>query len=139
MNNYISMIALLSASLLSACATTKVPYPQAYQTQVIQTWVGQDAAALWESWGPPVRTEKASNGYEYQVYQQRIPKAAGPSNAELDLAFAQSSDPDCVTYFIVDPKAKKVRAAHWRGSSCPVKAPIEKALRSKGVPEPTGF
>lgn len=138
MNKYKTMIALC-AGLLSACATITPPYPQAYQTQVINTWVGQDVSALWESWGPPVRTEKASNGYEYQVYQQRIPKAAGPSNAELDIAFAKSSDPNCVTYFIVDPKDKKIRAAHWRGYSCPVQAPSNKALLPRAVPEPIGF
>lgn len=128
MKTYKTTTALLCAGLLSACATLGTPYPQAYQTQVIQTWVGQDVSALWESWGPPARTEKASNGYEYQVYQQRVPKAAGTSNAELDLAFAKSSDPNCVTYFIVNPKDKKVHAAHWRGSSCPVQPPSNKAL-----------
>ncbi len=139
----IRLTALCVAVLMSACATTTTPYPQAYHTQVIQTWVGQDVATLWESWGPPVRSEVASNGYEYQVYQQRIPKPAGPSSSELDLAFAKSSDPNCLTYFIVDPKAKQIRAAHWRGRSCPVAAPGEKALlpkpMSKKIPEPTGF
>jgi len=139
----IRLTALCVAALVGACATMTTPYPQAYHTQVIQTWVGQDVATLWESWGPPLRTDKSSNGYEYQLYQQRIPKPAGASTSELDLAFAKSSDPNCQTYFIVDPKTRKIGAAHWRGRSCLVNPPSEKALLPKAmiktIPEPTGF
>ncbi len=134
------LASLTAATLLSACVTTSsTPYPQAYHTQAIQTWVGRDTIELWASWGPPARTSKAANGYEYQIYEQRIPKPAGVSDPALDTVYAQSSDPGCVTYFIVDPKTTKVRAAHWRGRTCPVAQPAGRVAITRGAPQPTGF
>lgn len=134
---HISRLSLIVASLLlGACATT--PYASAQHTQVIKTWIGQEPAALWESWGPPTRKLVASNGNEYQVYFQKPARPAPGATGIADPQEPIVSDPNCETYFVVDRQTRRIAAARWRGSGCQSAETfsIRQILR---IPQPTGF
>lgn len=126
-----------AAVLLAACAP--IPnYPEAYHTQVVETWIGQDVSKLWESWGPPVRQAVAANGVQYHIYQQRIGRPANAGVTTADMRVATSTDPNCVTYFAVDPKTQVIRLANWRGTSCALHPPRSFGTAERPV-QPTGF
>jgi hypothetical protein len=129
--------AMLAAALATACVSTP-SQREAWHTQVIQTWVGQDSAALWASWGPPLRQVRAADGVEYHVYQQRIGKPYGQVDAQTELLFAQSSDPQCTSFFAIEPGTQRISRAIWRGSRCPLYPPQERSLLPRSI-QPTGF
>lgn len=127
----------LAAGLLGACVAVP-PAEQAYHTRVIETWVGNTASALWLSWGPPARQLTASNGIRFDIYTQRIGKPAGADDPALDRAYAAASDPNCLTYFAVDPKTDRIQLARWRGTSCQLHAPQAGVDGQRSI-QPTGF
>lgn len=125
------------AAVMAGCASAPSPR-EAWHTQVIQTWVGKSSAELWASWGPPLRQAKAADGVEYHIYQQRIGKPYGEVDKQTELLFAQSSDPQCTTYFAIDPRTQRIGKASWRGGRCPLHPLQQRRLLPRSI-QPTGF
>jgi hypothetical protein len=138
MNSTLLKSAGLTAALLAGGCVSVPSQREAWHTQVIQTWVGQSSAQLWASWGPPLRQVRAADGFEYHVYQQRIGKPYGEVDRQTELLFAQSSDPQCTTYFAIDPRTQRISKASWRGRRCPLYPPQSSGLLPRSI-QPTGF
>jgi hypothetical protein len=132
-----AVVLALAAGGMVGCAAVP-PTEQAYHTRVIETWVGSTASALWLSWGPPARQLTASNGVRFDIYTQRIGKPAGVDDAALNRAYAAASDPNCLTYFAVDPKSDRIQLARWRGTSCQLHATQGDVDVLRSI-QPTGF
>ncbi|MGB1560898.1 MAG: hypothetical protein ACPHN2_05295 [Sinimarinibacterium flocculans] len=128
---------LLAAGMAAGCAAVP-PVEKAYHTRVIETWVGSTASALWLSWGPPARQLTASNGMRFDIYTQRIGKPAGVDDPALNRTYAAASDPDCLTYFAVDPKTDRIQLARWRGTTCQLYAQQTDVDVLRSI-QPTGF
>jgi hypothetical protein len=126
----------LAGALLAGCVS--IPYSEAYHTRVIETWVGKDVAALWQSWGPPAKKVAAPDGKEYHVYNQKLGRPADSSDESLDVAYAMSTSRRCETYFVVNPQTRLIEVARWRGSSCQILQPSRVRSILK-IPQPTGF
>lgn len=107
-------IVILLSILLTACATTGN-----YQ-KTLQSWVGQDADRLVQTWGVPTNSYTANDGtktLEYSFQNGSVSQASIYGN----VATGYTRPSYCQTTFMVD-KTNTVTNWRWRGNACKSKA-----------------
>ncbi|HDZ90509.1 MAG: hypothetical protein JRJ09_04410 [Deltaproteobacteria bacterium] len=132
----LSVAALLLAALICAgCKTPGLPTGRGY-TALCQTYVGNDATKLIDSWGQPGRTFDAPDQKRVFVYVEtadeytmnplahaalieyppRIDPRKGRTGETVGNVTGQSvpSMDYCITYFEVD-RSNRVARAYWKG------------------------